>query len=118
MGKLISRKYAKALSEVVPDEKKYDIKSIVEEYVELTGVGRKAVQAVVVTAVPLSSETLTELEVTLSRSLGEDVKLRNKVDKKIIGGAFLKVGDKVLDKTIKSRLGELQMQILQVKNLV
>lgn len=118
MGKLISRKYAQALSEVIPDEKKYDIKSIVEEYVELTGVGRRAIQAVVITAVPLSSEMLTELEVTLSRSLGEDVQLRNRVDKKIIGGAFLKVGDKVFDRTIKSRLEEIQMQILQARNLV
>ena len=116
MGKLVSRKYAQALSEVIPDDKKYDIKSIIEEYVELTGVGRRAVQAVVVTAVPLSSEMLTRLQETLSQSLGEDVRLRNKVDKGIIGGAFLKVGDKVLDRTIKSRLEEIQMQILQVKS--
>ncbi|MFW5648429.1 MAG: ATP synthase F1 subunit delta [Candidatus Alkaliphilus sp. MAG34] len=116
MGELVSRKYAKALSEAIPDEKKYDIKSIVEEYIELTGVGRRAVQAVVVTAVPLSSEMSTKLRETLSQTLGEDVQLRNKVDKEIIGGAFLKVGDKVVDRTIRSQLEEMRGQILKVKN--
>ncbi len=116
MGKLVSKKYAKALSEAAIDDKKYDVKSIIEEYVELTGVGKRAVQAVVVTAVPLSSEMLTKLQETIANSLGEDVHLRSRVDKDIIGGAFLKVGDKVIDRTIKSRLEEMQKQILQVKN--
>lgn len=115
MEKLAAKRYAKALSKAALDEQKYDIKSLIEEYIELTGVGRKATQGVVVTAVPLDSEKLNNLQETLSKSLGEDVQLRNQVDKSIIGGAFLKVGDKIIDRTIKGQLEEIQRQMLKVK---
>lgn len=62
------------------------------------------VSVTAVTAVPMESKAQERLKATLSRKLDKDVILYNEVDKKIIGGILLKVGDRLMDATLLSEL--------------
>lgn len=57
-----------------------------------------------ITALPMEKEAQERLKATLSTRLNKDIVLTNEVDKKIIGGILLKVGDRIMDATILSEL--------------
>ncbi len=62
------------------------------------------VSVTAITALPMEKEAQERLKATLSSRLNKDIVLTNEVDKKIIGGILLKVGDRIMDATILSEL--------------
>ncbi|AKL93734.1 F-type ATP synthase delta subunit [Clostridium aceticum] len=87
---------------------------IVKEFNMMADASKNMVEAVAVTAIPLNKERLQKLQVQLSMASGKNVKLNNEVDENVIGGVLIKMGDKVIDGTLKSRLGHLKQQLSQV----
>lgn len=69
---------------------------------------RGEAEAEVVTAQPLTADQEARLIETLSASQGKRVALRARVDAGLIGGMVVKVGSKMIDTSIRSRLGQLQ----------
>jgi len=67
---------------------------------ELKGVAR----ANLVSATELSSETIEKIRGALSKMTGKDVKLEVEQDPTLIGGIVTKIGDLVLDGSIKTQL--------------
>lgn len=57
-----------------------------------------------VTAVDLSKDRKAELQAQLEKQTGSKVSLDYDVDKEILGGVVLKVGDKVLDASLRAQL--------------
>jgi F-type H+-transporting ATPase subunit delta len=66
------------------------------------------VRAEVTSAAPLSDAYYTQLQKTLEQVTGHRVALEKKTDPNLIAGVVTRVGDKVYDGSIKSRLTELQ----------
>ena len=71
---------------------------------QITGVTR----AEIVTARPIKDEALEKLEKALSRFTGGVVKSDVREDQSLIGGIVVKIGDKVLDGSVKAQLKGLQ----------
>jgi F-type H+-transporting ATPase subunit delta len=69
------------------------------------------VQAHVTSSVPLSSQQETRLRETLRRMLDKDVALEAKVDPDIIGGMVIRVGDQVIDGSVRTHLEALKQQL-------
>jgi F-type H+-transporting ATPase subunit delta len=67
---------------------------------QLKGVGR----ASLVSATELSSETIEKIRNTLSEKTGKDIILEVEQDPGIIGGIITRIGDLVLDGSIKTQL--------------
>jgi F-type H+-transporting ATPase subunit delta len=63
------------------------------------------------TAVPLDDERRGRLADALARSLGREVDLEVIVDPSIVGGVVARVGDEVIDGTVRRKL-ELAMERL------
>ncbi len=111
----ISQEVLNFLHIIIDKKREKHIESIVEEYMALTNDVKNIMEAVVITAVPLSDEMSVKLQEILSKSSGKNVRLKNKVDTEIIGGVFVKAGDKVIDGTIKGRLEQMKEQMSQAK---
>ena len=75
---------------------------------------RGEVTAEVTSAHPISDTQRNALAERLRSSLGRDVKLDVRVDKEIIGGLVVRVGSRMIDSSIRSRLTRLQSAMKEV----
>jgi F-type H+-transporting ATPase subunit delta len=72
------------------------------------------VTADVVTAKAMTKGQSEKLAAALKASIGKDVKINAAVDKEIIGGLIVKVGSKMIDTSIRSKLNSLQNAMKEV----
>nr|WP_280520451.1 F0F1 ATP synthase subunit delta [Phaeobacter sp. J2-8] len=72
------------------------------------------VTADVVSAQPLSPAQADALATTLKASIGKDIKVNATVDETLIGGLVVKVGSKMIDTSIRSKLNSLQNAMKEV----
>ncbi len=91
-----------------------DLDRIIEEYQLLADAGAGRVRAIATTAVPLSRSDADRLEQGLSRRLGRQVRLDSRVDRGIVGGLVLRIGDRVIDASVASRLQQLRRRLAGV----
>jgi F-type H+-transporting ATPase subunit delta len=68
-------------------------------------------QAEIVSAVDLSPEQLRSIETQLSQSLNKRVRATATTDPAIIGGLMVKVGDRLIDGSVRSRLRQLKREL-------
>jgi F-type H+-transporting ATPase subunit delta len=81
-----------------------DLPAIVDELVALAAERRQAAVAEVLTAVPLDAEHRERLAEALGRATGKRVELKVVVDPSVVGGVVARVGDQVIDGTVRRRL--------------
>jgi F-type H+-transporting ATPase subunit delta len=86
--------------------------AIAREYGRLLDRERSVVPAVVTSAVPLSAEEAAAVQARVETMTGSTVSLRSEVDPSLIGGLTLRVGDRLLDASIRGRLERLRSQLL------
>jgi F-type H+-transporting ATPase subunit delta len=72
------------------------------------------VTADVISAKPLSDAQKSELAATLKQTVGKDIKLNSTVDERLIGGLVVKVGSRMIDTSIKTKLANLQNAMKEV----
>ena len=70
--------------------------------------------AEVTSATKLSAAQSKKLAETLKKTVGKDVKINATVDESLIGGLVVKVGSKMIDTSIRSRLNSLQNAMKEV----
>jgi F-type H+-transporting ATPase subunit delta len=59
-------------------------------------------------AVPLDDATVQRLAAALARSVGREVEVRTVVDPTVLGGIVARVGDTVIDGSVRNRLESLR----------
>ena len=72
------------------------------------------IEGTVISAIPLTSEKIKELEEKLSKKYNKNVTLENKVDKTILGGVVIRLGNTQIDGSVKTRLDNIKDQLSQV----
>lgn len=98
--KLLSEKKRAA---IMPD--------VAEVYQAMVDEDRNLVRGTVVSAAALAPELTAKVKATMEKITGKQVELTNRIDPAIIGGMVAKVGDLVLDGSIKSQLAGLKESI-------
>jgi F-type H+-transporting ATPase subunit delta len=88
-----------------------DLPAIVDRFVELSSEGRQHEVAEVRSAVALNAEQIARLTTALSAATGKKVEVRVVVDEKVLGGIVARVGDTVIDGTVRHRIEQLKEQI-------
>lgn len=71
------------------------------------------VKALVITAVPLTEKEIEELTKKLEDKYNKTLVMEMEVDKSIIGGMFVRVGNDVIDGTVRSKLEEMKSIMLK-----
>jgi len=62
----------------------------------------------IITAIQIEKEYKEKLSHSLSKRMGSDITLECEIDPNIIGGAIIKLGDKVIDGSIRGQLNRLR----------
>ena len=78
--------------------------TINEFYQKLADELKNVARASLVSATEISVETVEKIRATLSKMTGKDIVLDVKVDQSLIGGVVSRIGDLVLDGSIKTQL--------------
>jgi F-type H+-transporting ATPase subunit delta len=60
------------------------------------------------------ARVLSEIKTRLEKELKKTIELNEKEDKSLIGGYVLRVGDQIIDGSLKGRLQEIEKQLLSV----
>jgi len=68
----------------------------------------------VTTAVPLDKDTREKLIAKLEEKSGKKVKIREKIDKDLIGGVVVRYGNKVMDNSVRTKIKTLSDSIKSV----
>ncbi len=68
-------------------------------------------KATVTTAVAISAEQLAAIEAQLSQSLGRRVQATPAVDPALVGGVVVRIGDQIVDGSIRTRLQSLRREL-------
>jgi F-type H+-transporting ATPase subunit delta len=87
---------------------------VIDIFAKLMAEHRGEVTADVTAARALSKGQQAGLIKTLKAAIGREVKLKLTVDEKIIGGLVVKVGSKMIDTSIRSKLASLQNAMREV----
>ena len=75
---------------------------------QIKNFGREAGMAEVVSARELSAEEIERLSKLLQRKVGREVKIDHSADPSLLGGPVVKLGSKMVDSSVKSRLFHLK----------
>jgi F-type H+-transporting ATPase subunit delta len=92
------------LAFIVEQGRARDLGAIVDEVVALAAERRQAAVAEVRTAVPLGAEQRKRLASALEKATGKRIELKVVVDPDVVGGVVARVGDQVIDGSVRRRL--------------
>jgi F-type H+-transporting ATPase subunit delta len=96
------------ISFVVAAGRGRDLPKIVNQLVERAAAEREHVVAEVKAAVELAPEQRERLEQALSVNLGKNVEVKVIVDPSVLGGIVARIGDTVIDGSVRHRLDQLK----------
>lgn len=88
-----------------------ELPAIIDKLVERAAADRKQVVAEVRAAVVLDAETIERLAAALSTATGKSVSVKAVVDPSVLGGVIARIGDTVLDGSVRHRLDQLKEAI-------
>jgi len=132
--KISVKQYAKALFESVEGKTDSQVKDVIENFVKLLAKKndlKKAekiinslismrdeseglVRAEITSLEDLNSSTVSAVKDFIAKSAkAKTVVLEQKINKKILGGIVIKFRDKILDGSLKTRLGELKEKLVK-----
>ncbi len=75
---------------------------------------RGELAAEVSSAAPLSTEQVERLKQSIREAFGRDVTLKARVDPSLIGGLVVKVGSRMIDNSVKTKLNNLKIAMKEV----
>jgi len=88
-----------------------ELPAIVDRFVELATAERDHEVAEVRSAVPLDQSQQERLAAALSQATGKRVEVKVIIDEKVLGGIVARIGDTVIDGTVRHRLEQLKETI-------
>ena len=99
------------LTFIVAQGRARHLPQILEELGTLAADARQAVLAEVRSAVPLDDRQREELANALSKATGKKVEVKVLIDPSVLGGIVAKVGDTIIDGSVRHRLEQLRNQV-------
>src|SRR5262245_52026283 len=85
---------------------------IVIQFEMLKDAAENRIHANVTVASPLPAELRAAVEGRIAKASGKSVVLHERVDPEVLGGAAIRVGDRVIDRTLRTRLAALKKELL------
>ena len=93
------------------DDRAAALSQVIEGFARLSAAARGAVSAEVTTALPLSAAQAKGVQAALRQALGKDPEITTRVDPALLGGIKVKVGSRLFDASLKSKLDSLKFAL-------
>jgi F-type H+-transporting ATPase subunit delta len=93
----------------------FAVQDMIRTFLALAARQRGEVNAEVATAHSLSDDQLAALKETLRASAGKDVQLITKVDPTLLGGLIVKMGSRMIDSSLRTKLTSLKTAMKEVR---
>jgi len=90
------------------------LEAIAHEFQVIVERAKGLERATVVSAVRLTDGERDRLHRELERFTGKKIVLESLVDVSLVGGAYVRIGDRVIDRSVRSLLGSLAQQLYEV----
>ena len=94
---------------VAKNRRLFVLSDMIRGYQGLVAQSRGEITAQVTSAEELSDKQITELKAAIKASAGRDVQLSTKIDPTILGGLIVKVGSRMVDNSLKTKLQNLKI---------
>jgi F-type H+-transporting ATPase subunit delta len=115
-GKL--QEYAQAILDIGKGTGDQDptkkIENLYDAFSELVNGLKKQTYVEVVSAIELDEDTLGRIKKDVGVASGLDVRIQNTVDSSIIGGLIIKIGEKEIDLSVKSKMEDIKARLKSV----
>ena len=85
--------------------------SVIDVFKKIAAANRGEISAEVITAHVLSDKQQASLKASLKKAVGQDVIFETKVDESLLGGLIVKVGSRMIDSSLKSKLENLKVSM-------
>lgn len=100
---------------VAQNRRLFALPSMISGYTALVAAARGETTAQVTVAAPLSDAHLATLKEALAQKTGKDVNLDVTVDPSILGGLIVKLGSRMVDASLKTKLNSIRHAMKEVR---
>ena len=91
----------------------YVLPAIADRFQEMLDAHQGVERAEVVSAVSLTDAQREQVTKMLNDLSGQDVRLTTRIDPEILGGLVIRIGDRVMDGSARSRLQNMRRELAQ-----
>jgi F-type H+-transporting ATPase subunit delta len=105
---------AKVIKVIARNGRLFALPAVIAEFHRLAAAARGEVSAEVTSATPLSPNQIKTLADTLKQKIGKTVTLTEHVDPSLIGGLVVKVGSRMIDSSLKTKLTAMKIAMKEV----
>lgn len=102
------------LALVAKNNRLFAVRDMVTAFSALVARHRGEVRVQVISASELSETHKKALVETLKSTIGQDVKIDTQVDSDLLGGLIVKVGSKMIDNSLRTKLNNLRVSMKEV----
>jgi F-type H+-transporting ATPase subunit delta len=96
---------------IAKNRRLFAVSDMIKAFHALVAKSRDEVTAEVTSAVALNNEQVAELKSALKASVGKDVKLATQVDPSLLGGLIVKIGSRMVDSSLRTKLSNLRLSL-------
>lgn len=103
------------LLKLLADRRRLDIlKALEEKFAQLLRQRKNVVSARLLSSKELSNSEIADIKARLTEHLGKKLELEVEVDRSLLGGVVLRLGDQVIDGSLKGRLSAIEKELMSV----
>ena len=99
---------------IVRNRRLFALPDMIKAFRTLAAGSRGEVEADVASATALNDSQLQALKETLKASIGKDVQINASVDPSLLGGLVVKVGSRMIDSSLRTKLSTLKLRMKEV----
>lgn len=99
---------------VAKNRRLYLLPKMIRQFRTLRSRHKGEVDAEVVSAIKLSEDQITALEEKLAKIMGSKIRLTANIDPQVLGGLVVRVGSRMVDSSLRTKLNNLQLKLKEV----
>lgn len=116
LGDKLDRPVLGLLHVLIEKRREPILDNVVDEFERFRDLREGRVHAYVTTARPMTEDEKQTLVRSIAGMTGKEVRLHERLEPKLIGGLVVKVGDRVIDGSVRRRLDRLRRELSSARN--